>query len=172
MSDATITTSPISAVVAGNTVSASVTSSSVASSVPGTAAGVASVNNLAGALTLAAVGATWSSTGSTLTLTVSGGGGGGASTWDNLTGKPSTFTPAAHAASHAANGTDALTLSASQVSGLATVATSGSYADLSNKPTIPAATTSASDLTSGTLAEARLPDAVRNTPHPFMLMGG
>jgi hypothetical protein len=48
-------------------------------------------------------------------------------------------TPTSHASSHAAAGTDPLTLSASQVSGLATVATSGSAADLS-----------------GTLADARL----------------
>jgi hypothetical protein len=61
------------------------------------------------------------------------------------------------------------THTAGQVSGLATVATSGSYADLTNKPTIPAATTSASDLTSGTLAQARL-DFV--PIHPFLLMGG
>lgn len=48
------------------------------------------------------------------------------------------------------------THTASSVSGLATVATSGSYSDLTNKPTIPAATTDASLLTSGTLATARL----------------
>ena len=48
------------------------------------------------------------------------------------------------------------THTASQVSGLATVATSGSYVDLTNKPTIPTATTDASLLTSGTLATARL----------------
>jgi hypothetical protein len=52
------------------------------------------------------------------------------------------------------------THTAEQVSGLATVATSGSYADLTNKPTIPAATTSASDLTSGTLPDARLSSAI------------
>jgi hypothetical protein len=61
------------------------------------------------------------------------------------------------------------THTASDVSGLAAVATSGSYGDLSNKPTIPAATTSASDLTSGSLSQARL----NFTPiHPFLLMGG
>jgi hypothetical protein len=48
-------------------------------------------------------------------------------------------TPTSHASSHAAAGSDPLTLSAAQVSGLATVATSGSAADLS-----------------GTLADARL----------------
>jgi hypothetical protein len=55
------------------------------------------------------------------------------------------------------------THTAEQVSGLATVATSGSYADLTNKPTIPAATTSASDLTSGTLADSRLSDSARSS---------
>lgn len=61
------------------------------------------------------------------------------------------------------------THTASQISGLAGVATSGSYTDLSNKPTIPAATTSAADLTSGSLSQARL-DFV--PLHPFLLMGG
>ena len=46
-------------------------------------------------------------------------------TWDDVTGKPTTFTPASH------------TQAASTITGLATVATSGSYADLTNKPTIP-----------------------------------
>ena len=45
--------------------------------------------------------------------------------WANVSGKPSTFTPATH------------THTASQVSGLARVATTGSYNDLTNKPTIP-----------------------------------
>ena len=47
--------------------------------------------------------------------------------WSEITSKPSTFTPASH------------TQAASTITGLATVATSGSYNDLSNKPTIPAA---------------------------------
>ncbi len=45
-------------------------------------------------------------------------------------------TPLAHAASHASGGSDAILISASQVSGLATVATSGSYTDLSSRPWI------------------------------------
>lgn len=45
--------------------------------------------------------------------------------WSAITGKPSTFTPSSH------------THTAAQVTGLADVATSGSYTDLSNKPTIP-----------------------------------
>lgn len=61
--------------------------------------------------------------------------------YSSLTGTPSSFTPSAHASSHAAAGGDPLTLSASQISGLASVATSGS----------------ASDLGSGTVPFARLP---------------
>ena len=53
--------------------------------------------------------------------------------------KPSTMTPSAHATTHAADGSDPVAITAGQVSGLATVATSGSYSDLSNTPTIPAA---------------------------------
>jgi len=56
-----------------------------------------------------------------------------------LTGTPSTFSPSAHASSHASGGSDALTLASSQITGLASVATSGSAADLT-----------------GTLADARL----------------
>jgi hypothetical protein len=44
---------------------------------------------------------------------------------------------------------------------LSPVATTGSYTDLANKPTIPAPTTDASQLTTGTLADARLPDTAR-----------
>jgi len=93
-------------------------------------------------------------------------------------------TPNAHSGTHAAGGTDPLALAisqitnlqtaldgkqasgsyapaththtAAQVSGLAGVATTGSYVDLTNKPAIPAATTSATDLVAGTLADARL----------------
>lgn len=48
--------------------------------------------------------------------------------WNNISGKPSSFTPASH------------THTASQVSGLAKVATSGNYNDLINKPNIPEGT--------------------------------
>ena len=58
-------------------------------------------------------------------LSITGGGTADAVAWENVTGRPETFAPAAHA--HAA----------SDVTGLAAVAASGSYADLSNKPTIP-----------------------------------
>jgi hypothetical protein len=60
------------------------------------------------------------------------------------------------------------THTASQVSGLATVATSGSYSDLSDKPTIPAATTSASALTSGTLSDQLLSDAARSASSLYL----
>lgn len=50
------------------------------------------------------------------------------------------------------------TQGANTVSGLAAVATSGAYADLSGRPTIPAATTDASALTSGILPSARIAD--------------
>ena len=60
--------------------------------------------------------------------------------YGDLTGTPSTFSPSAHASSHASGGSDALTLAASQITDLATVATSGS----------------ASDLSTGTLPDARL----------------
>lgn len=49
--------------------------------------------------------------------------------WSNIGSKPSTFTPSTH------------THTASQVTDLATVATSGSYNDLSDKPSIPSAYT-------------------------------
>lgn len=49
--------------------------------------------------------------------------------WSEISSKPSTFTPSTH------------THTASQVTGLATVATSGSYNDLTNKPSIPGAYT-------------------------------
>jgi hypothetical protein len=68
----------------------------------------------------------------------SGGGGGGASTWDELTGKPSTFTPSAHKASHATGGSDALT-----AADIGAAGTSHSHA--------------AGDVTSGTFDPARLP---------------
>lgn len=54
-------------------------------------------------------------------------GGGGAIAWDDVTGKPATFPPATH------------THTAGDVTGLAAVATSGSYDDLSDTPTIPSA---------------------------------
>jgi hypothetical protein len=40
--------------------------------------------------------------------------------WDDVTDKPSTFTPSAHASSHGSAGDDAITLAQSQVTGLDT----------------------------------------------------
>ena len=53
-----------------------------------------------------------------------------------INNKPSTMTPSAHAATHAAGGSDPVTVTAGQISGLATVAASGSYNDLSGTPTL------------------------------------
>ena len=111
-------------------------------------------------------------------LTQSSATTGQVATWNGSAWVP--VTPSAAGVSSVAGRAGAVTLSASDVSGLATVATSGAYADLSgkptipasqvqsdwnastglgvilNKPTIPSATTDASLLTSGTLADARL----------------
>jgi hypothetical protein len=50
----------------------------------------------------------------------------------------------AHASSHASGGSDALTLSASQITGLASVATSGAYSALSGTPSLASVATSGS----------------------------
>lgn len=81
--------------------------------------------------------------------------------WSKIAGVPTVFSPTVHGSRHAAAGSDPLTLTVGQVTGLqpaldgkaatshtqaagtitglATVATSGSYPDLFNKPAIPAA---------------------------------
>jgi hypothetical protein len=93
---------------------------------PAGAAGVSTVNGLAGAVTIACVGATISTAGQTITITA-------AQSWADLTGKPATFPPSAH--DHvAANITDFVS---------AVVAAAPP-------------TTNASLLASGTLADARL----------------
>jgi hypothetical protein len=85
---------------------------------------------------------TWSGTAwvaTTLTAPFSG-------SYSDLTNRPTlgsaaaenttAFAAATHASTHAAGGSDSLSLSASQVSDLAAVATSGSYADLSGTITL------------------------------------
>ena len=52
--------------------------------------------------------------------------------YSNLANVPSSFTPSAHAATHASGGSDPVSIAAGQVSGLAAVATSGAYSALSN----------------------------------------
>lgn len=59
---------------------------------PSGAGGVTSLQGLTGALTLAAVGGSWATSGSTITLTVTAA----SVDWDSVTGKPSTFTPSSH----------------------------------------------------------------------------
>jgi hypothetical protein len=87
-------------------------------------------------------------------LTQSSATSGQVPSWNGTAWVPTT--PSSGGVTSVAGRTGAVTLAASDVSDLATVATSGSYADLTNKPTIPSATTDASLLTSGTLALARL----------------
>lgn len=103
--------------------------------------------------------------------------------WDDVTSKPASFTPSTHASSHHTGGGDAIapadigaaasshTHNASDItSGLATVATTGAYSDLSGTPTLGTAAASATsdfaaashshaaaDITSGTLDIARIP---------------
>jgi hypothetical protein len=74
-----------------------------------------------------------------------------ASDWATLTNKPSTFAPSAHAASHASGGGDAVTLAVSQVTGLQTALDGKAAASHTH---------SAADITSGTIAAARLPATV------------
>lgn len=85
------------------------------------------------------VGYVWAWNGTTMACSAQSGSGGGTTytfssplvesegtvslpsfPWGSLTGVPSSFTPSAHAASHAAAGGDALTLSISQTTGLQT----------------------------------------------------
>jgi hypothetical protein len=73
------------------------------------------------------------------------------SDWATISNKPSTFAPSTHAASHASGGSDAVTLAVSQVTGLQTALDSKAAASHTH---------SAADITSGTIAAARLPATV------------
>lgn len=79
----------------------------------------------------------------TISSTATGGGTGGSSSFIGLTDVPATFTGSANKFVKVNSTADKLTfggVSATEVSGLAAVATSGSYADLLNKPSIPTKT--------------------------------
>lgn len=71
--------------------------------------------------------------------------------WATISNKPSTFAPSAHAASHASGGSDAVTLAVSQVTGLQTALDGRAAASHTH---------SGADITSGTIAAARLPATV------------
>ena len=92
----------------------------------------------------------------------------GTTTWSGITDKPSTFTPSAHAASHGANGDDAINITGDQVD------VSQSWVNISpafdhvaevlheidlvlGGKAATAHTHAASDITSGTLALGRIP---------------
>lgn len=81
--------------------------------------------------------------------------------WENITGKPTEFSPSAHASSHATGGSDPLTPSAIgaatsaqgaladtavQPGDLAAVATSGSYNDLTDIPSLSITASTSTDL--------------------------
>lgn len=71
---------------------------------------------------------------------ITGGGGGGSTAWADITGKPSTFAPSAHAASHGSAGGDAVSLNASQITagtlniGRVPTGTSGTTVALGDAP--------------------------------------
>lgn len=52
----------------------------------------------------------------------SGGGSSGSVAWADITGKPTSFTPSSHASTHAALGSDPITIEKSQVTGIAITA--------------------------------------------------
>lgn len=94
----------------------------------------------------------------------SGGGGGGVSSWNDLTDRPSSFTPSSHASSHGSAGSDPVTVAISQVTGLQTAIdgkaaashTHSAATDITGLASI-ATSGSAGDLGSGTVPFARLP---------------
>jgi hypothetical protein len=129
------TNNPVTVTASGGGASVSVAGGSSSITVSGGigpkgedgAGGVSSINGAVGAVTLAVVGGTIAAAGQTITITVTPG----VSSWNDLTGKPSTFSPSAHASSHAALGSDPVTLAIGQVTGLQTALdgkqASGSY---------------------------------------------
>jgi hypothetical protein len=87
-------------------------------------------------------------------------------------------TPTSHASSHATGGSDAISIAASQIASgtIATARLASGTADSTTYlrgdqtwATVAAGSSSASDLTSGTLSQARL-DFI--PIHPFLMMGG
>jgi hypothetical protein len=82
--------------------------------------------------------------------TAAGGGGSGDAVWGSITGTLSDQTDLSDALATKQDVIDANNkLSASYVSGLATVATSGSYTDLVNTPTIPTVNNATLTITQG-----------------------
>jgi hypothetical protein len=79
----------------------------------------------------------------------SGGGGGGASTWDELTGKPTEFNPSAHKATHATGGSDALS-----AADIGAAAASHTHA--------------AGDIVTGTLSDLRLSNNAQNAINLYL----
>jgi hypothetical protein len=51
----------------------------------------------------------------------------GSIAWNDVTSKPTSFTPSAHASSHAAGGADAITVAPSQISGVTISSKTGAY---------------------------------------------
>lgn len=87
-----------------------------------------------------------------------GGGGGGSVAWVDITGKPSTFTPSAHASSHASAGSDPVSLNASQI-------TAGTLA----LARVPTGTTSATVALGDAPAAAITAHLAASDPHPQYL---
>ncbi len=80
--------------------------------------------------------------------------------------KPASMTPTAHASTHAAAGSDPISISASQVAGLAAVATSGAYSSLSGTPAIPSASSSTPNMDGTASAGASANYARADHTHP------